>query len=217
MVARWTTPAVFGIGTLPGTVFHDPDGTYWIGTLTSGLFHLDPRPPPFALWSSRTDPRLPEWADFVMALRERHDGSIWAGTLRGGAYRISPDRSVVELFPARPGKAGSLPSREVWAMEEDRAGRLWVSSTGGLCVHLPAGFRCQSVLGVTPHDISRDGEGWLWLTLGGSGVASFDPGRARIGWVTTDSALLAPEVVGTVFAEVEPGFLWIGAVDLASV
>ena len=99
-------------------------------------------------------------------------------------------------------------------MEEDRAGRLWVSSTGGFCVHLPAGFRCQSVLGVTPNDISRDGEGWFWLTLGDSGVASFDPGRARIEAMATDSALLAREVVGTVFADVEPGFLWVGAVNL---
>ena len=214
VVERWTTPAAFGIGTLPGTAFRDANGAYWVGTLTGGLFHLDPRPPPFELWSSRSDRRLPAWADFVMALRERSDGSIWAGTLRGGAWRLGPDGSV-ELLPADPRKAGSLPSREVWALDEDRAGRLWASSTGGLCLRLSTGFRCRSVMGKTPSDISRDAEGWFWLALGDSGVASFDPSRARIGSVVRDSAMLArlPQA-SSVFADVDPGFLWIGAGDL---
>ncbi|MGH7586926.1 MAG: sensor histidine kinase [Gemmatimonadales bacterium] len=207
---RWTTPAVFGVGTLPNTVFRDADGAFWVGTVTGGLFHLDPRPPPFELWSSRTDPRLPEWADFVIALHERRDGSVWAGTLRGGAYRFSPDRGEVELFPAEPRRPGSLPSREVWAMEEDRAGRLWVSSTGGFCLHAAAGFRCQSVLASAP-DITRDTEGWLWLALVDSGVASFDPASATPRTILKDSAMLASSQVHAVFADVEPGFLWIDA------
>ena len=215
VVERWTMPSVFGIGTLPGTVFRDADGAFWIGTITGGLFHVSPRPPPFKLWSSRTDPRLPGWADFVMALRERRDGSIWAGTLRGGAYRLVPEQDAVDLFPAEPRSARGLPSREVWALEEDRAGRLWISSTGGLCVHLPPGFRCRSVMGKTPGDISRDAEGWLWLAVGDSGVASFDPSRAMIHSVLRDSALLAHQAqVSAVFPEVEPGYLWIGATDL---
>jgi signal transduction histidine kinase/ligand-binding sensor domain-containing protein len=211
VVERWTPPEVFGIGTLPGTVFRD-GATLWIGTFTSGLFHLDPRSPPFDLWSSRTDPRLPEWADFVIALRERSDGSVWAGTLRGGAYRLAPGRGDVELFPADARKPGGLPSREVWAFDEDRAGRLWVSSTGGLCLHMPAGFRCRPMTGMAPSDISRDAEGWFWLALGDGGIASFDPLRARIGAIVTDSAMLATgSRPSAVFADVDPGFLWIGA------
>ena len=213
VVERWTTPEVFGFGTLPATVFRE-GAAFWIGTITGGLFRLDPRPSPFGLWSSRTDSRLPVWADFVIALRERSDGSVWAGTLRAGAYRLGSDGSV-ELFPADPRKVGGLPSREVWAFEEDRAGRLWISSTGGLCLHLTAGFRCRPVMGTAPTDISRDAEGWFWLALGDSGVASFDPGRARIGSVVTDAAMGATRSqTSTVFADVEPGFLWIGAGDL---
>ena len=213
---RWSSPDVFGVGVLPTRLASDQEGGVWMGSLTGGLIRLDPRKPPFDYRSSRSIPAIRLANDFTTAVLERADGTLWVGTFRGGAYRISPDWSVVRAFRHDPRDQTSLAADEVWDIEEDSRGNVWVATTGAICRHTGDAFRCARPdharsVGVT--DIARDASGWLWLAIPPLGIASFDPVTERFGTRLLPSVVpsLPPPIV-TLYHD--STYLWIGMGDI---
>ncbi len=73
---------------------------------------------------SASDTRL----DGVVAMQRALDGSLWVGT-SGGLYRRRVDGGVQD-FPVPSGSPGAANPGYVYALLEDRQGRLWVGSGG---------------------------------------------------------------------------------------
>ena len=107
------------------TMAEGQSGTVWIGS-EGGLFRLDPgssravpiRPPP----STTAD------LEPVLALHWSSDHLLWIGTQQG-IVRYDPDADSWYRFDRRHG----LPNDVVYAVLEDAAGDLWLSSNKGLC------------------------------------------------------------------------------------
>src|SRR6185369_10502450 len=104
------------------------------------------------------------------------DGSLWIGYRTGGAARLLDGR--IRNYSERDG----LPSRAVWSVEQDGAGRIWAATAQGMYYlendrwlapapswHLPADWY---------KTLMRDREGTLWLQ-GDSGVYYLRPGAAE--------------------------------------
>ena len=208
---RWDSPDVFGIGVLPSAVELDREGGVWLGTVTSGLIRLDLKRPPFDYRSSRSVPRLPLANDFITATFERRDGTLWVGTFRGGVYRIAADWSEVRGFRHDPRNTASIAADEIWDIEEDARGNLWVATSQAMCRAVGEGFRCLLVPrgagGVT--SIGRDDAGMFWLGMSPSGVLRFDPATERFG--PTVPGLPRGHVIAIFH---DSGYLWLGKGEL---
>jgi ligand-binding sensor domain-containing protein len=179
---QWNSPEVFGIGVYPISLSVDREGGVWLASLTSGLIRLDLTRPPFDYRSSRSVPRLPLGNDFISATFERSDGTLWVGTFSAGVYRISPDWTEVRTYRHDPRDSTSLASDQVWDLQEDAQGNMWVGTSGGLCKNVGNGFHCHGIegLNVAVTDIERDG-GRFWIAIEPIGVKSFDPISDRFG------------------------------------
>ncbi|HWT16634.1 MAG TPA: EAL domain-containing protein [Patescibacteria group bacterium] len=166
-------------------------GELWVGT-PLGLARFDP-----ATGSGTrlpVDPARPDAlpsAD-VRALALGNDGSLWIGLLHSGLVRHDPSRQRWERFPAASSAdAPGLWSPAVMAVHEDRGGRVWIGTLGGLNVYERATGRLHKVearsgdndglAGDMVRSIleTRDGAIWIGTHSGLNHLLSYENGHAR--------------------------------------
>lgn len=109
----------------------DPDGgrSLWVGTRNNGLARLRG-----GRWSAVESGGLPS-PTITTLFQTRGAGGrlwLWAGTLGGGLGRIAVDQpgAAWELLSTRTQPA--LPNDEIFRFEQDRQGRLYLSSNRGV-------------------------------------------------------------------------------------
>jgi len=112
-------------------IAEDAQGNLWIGTVGGGL-NLFERASGRFYHYRRDDRDAGSLADdAVFALHVDRRGEVWVGTASGGLDHIiggsqAPQAVRFENF------AAMLPSRVVYGIESDGAGRLWLSTANGL-------------------------------------------------------------------------------------
>jgi signal transduction histidine kinase/ligand-binding sensor domain-containing protein len=157
-------------------VLVDADGGVWAGTV-GGLYHADPHRKPFR----PVRPELPLAAARAPArsgaaiggLVEDRSGALWVGTIGGGLDRLDLATGRVEHHRHDPRAPSSLCGDQVWHLFEASDGRIWASTSGGLCVGEPGGRFAR----VEPTGLS--------VPLGASAVAEAPPG---VLWIASSSA-----------------------------
>ena len=199
IIDRWAPGEVFDTG-LPQDVAEDAEGGIWLGTVTAGLFRLDLRPS-FEHLSSRSKPPLDIAGDFVLALAERSDGTLFIGTLRNGAVQVTSDGRRLRSFRHVAGRHDGLPSDDVWKLQEDREGNMWIGTGAGLCRVQEQGLNpvCYQT---SLASLTIDATGQFWLARVDN-VVSFDPRSGQFG---TATPLGAEEYS----VHADSGHLWIG-------
>jgi len=148
----------------------DRDGMIWIGT-TAGLERLDRNVGRFvAVWRAGGD---------VTAIQEDANHNLWFATGSGVGKLDRGSGQVSRYAPAAtsPTEAGR---QRVHAIHQDRAGRIWLGTAGGLCQLDPVGsaFTCYTERDGLADDtvmaILEDGQGQLWVSTAG-GLSRFEP------------------------------------------
>lgn len=158
----------------------------------------------------------------LRAVAQTADGTLWAAMGRHGlARRVADGR--FELLDGERRSAWNAPDGEIYDLQVDRRGELWVGSIGGGLARLCAGCtRFQRYLHAADQPDSLPGnevtsvldvaDGSIWVGTRHAGAARLDPagGRfARVAAVDGDPAALAHPYV-TSFLEDREGRLWLG-------
>ncbi|WP_291980598.1 sensor histidine kinase [Luteitalea sp.] len=147
------------------------DGSLWIGTRGSGLFH----------WSTgrmeRYGPAEGLSDTTVRGLFEDRDGVIWIGTETGGLHRFEGGR-LSRAYGPEDGVATYL----IASFAQDRDGRVWIGSNGnGLSVFEGGRFRTLPAERHPPtRDIAGlliDSRGDLWIGSAADGLFRLRQGR----------------------------------------
>jgi signal transduction histidine kinase/ligand-binding sensor domain-containing protein len=146
------------------------DGWLWLGGPT-GLYRFDGIQ--FEQFAPSNAPLLTRNVSVVNAFA---DGSLWIGYRTGGAARLLDGR--IRNYSERDG----LPSRAVWSVEQDGAGRIWAATAQGMYYLENDRWLAPAPSWNLPADwyktLMRDREGTLWLQ-GDSGVYYLRPGAAQ--------------------------------------
>ncbi|ATE67224.1 GGDEF domain-containing protein [Rhizorhabdus dicambivorans] len=197
-----------------GALFQDGDGRIWVGTLRRGLLVIDP---------TGTAPR-PIGGEAILStgsvstISAAGPHEIWAGLRGNGIASVDTATGRVRLIRHDRSVANSLAHNDVWALLRDRAGSLWVGSTGGLSYHPRTAGLISTILaspgqagGLSASDplsllATRDGR--LWLGYLDGGVDLVDPAGGRIAALRPGTSL-PPDVVFAM-AEAEDGSVHIG-------
>ncbi|HET9795961.1 MAG TPA: diguanylate cyclase [Thermoanaerobaculia bacterium] len=216
---RTFLPKEKGSESPPGveSLLADPNGTLWIGTLSSGLMSLDESTETFHVWrpdpAGRTGPR----SATIIALARASDGRIWVG---GDAGLDSFDPSAGRFEPADVADSSEAQPR-VEAILIDRERAVWAATVRGLYRRAPSektfrpfvpegggSFRSRAFF-----SLSEDAAGRLWIgSLDAVFVLDAERGLARTYSSGNDRSALAPgEQWGVI--EVAPGVFWVACYD----
>jgi diguanylate cyclase (GGDEF)-like protein len=114
----------------------DPHGGVFAGFWGEGLVRFTPHDRVFHVERQRDEGPPGLIHNRVRALLEDRDGALWVGTFGGGVQRVAADRRGLGApwhFETLPfGDALPEPSRLVWNLIQDRAGRIWAATDDGV-------------------------------------------------------------------------------------
>ncbi|MCP3961446.1 MAG: hypothetical protein GY719_26680 [bacterium] len=194
------------------TVYGDREGNLWIGTRGSGLTRLESG----GSVTYTTDDGLA--SNVVNSIHQRRDASLVVGTDAGWSWWVPPEGDQWGQggrFATPDVSELSLPYfPEVYVIEEDRRGRLWLGTESAGLLALDADrIVTFSMSQGLPHNtvwaLFEDRRHDLWIgTNGGLAKLSLGPDAELKDAEVTSRQL--PSVSATTFYEDSEGTLWIG-------
>ncbi len=204
-----------------------PNGGLWVGTEAEGVLLVTPG----AGISPTTAPKplpigptgLP--SPFVRALlTERKTGRLWVGTQAHGLACYDPATGRTRRFRHDPRDTTSVADDYVRGLMQDRTGRLWVSTEGGMSVLDPATGHGRSFRpdptnpAALPsgyvRQVFEDRAGRVWVATGGGGLALLDAARRGRFTVFRHDAARAtslPADFVRCIVQTRDGRLWLGS------
>lgn len=140
----------------------------------------------------------------VYAFAQAPDGSVWAATENG---LVHWDKGVVKLYQ----QADGLPTNRLRSLTFDRAGVLWIATSGGGLVSFAAGrFQVLNPDNGFPHlqvrSVLADPDGGVWAATAGGGLVHVNQGR--ITTYTVANGLPTDQLTSLTLDT--QGSLWIG-------
>ena len=120
-------PELEGVNSKGGCIyqfFEDKKGRVWVAT-DAGMFRLEMKTTSIRPFQPDGFPLLRAG---ILHIHEDADGSFWLGTKGLGLVRWHPDTGVWQQFT----KADGLSNNTIYAVYEDTAGNLWLSSDYGI-------------------------------------------------------------------------------------
>lgn len=184
----------------------DKKGNLWIGTF-NGLSVFNLRSGTFSNYFRDIKNENSLNNNQVYALFADEDGLIWIGTNGGGLQSIDPDKNLFTSFP-REGRSN------VNVITEDRFGRLWIGSQGGLtCMER----RTRKEIDISPilagkdyhviyvQTVTVDSAGRIWIGTQGYGLYLIR--EDEIFWFNTENGL--PDNTVNAVLEEDAGRFWI--------
>ena len=115
------------------TACEDKYGNYWLGTNDVGILVYNPKTNEVVNHFTKDNSGLVN--NIIVGSWPAHDGTIWFGSYNGGLSHAIPSASdptqatIVNIQAT--GLPGELANNSVWALNEDKWGRIWMSTLGG--------------------------------------------------------------------------------------
>jgi ligand-binding sensor domain-containing protein/signal transduction histidine kinase len=109
------------------SVYADPDGSIWVGSLGKGLDRFDPETEIFTHYHH--DPADPASLsnDTVTAILRDKQGTLWVGT-HGGLNRFNPETNKFSHFLYNANDPASISNNQVRKIFEDSQGTIWIGT-----------------------------------------------------------------------------------------
>ncbi len=203
-------------------LLRDTDGSYWVASTESGVYHYSPSGSLIERLHAAGPPDRRIGDNATRRLLLDRDERLWIAH-HDGAARLSADRARVRNWRRDPGSLGGMPASRVHSLLQDRSGLIWFGTwTEGLAMLDPATEALLSVSAsaaspaALPSDvvtaIMAEPDGSLWMGLGSvGGLVHFDLQhgvRARYLNDPADGASLSHNFVQNL-ARDRDGRLWV--------
>lgn len=179
-------------------LMEDAQGRLWIGHHKGAVVYVNGR------FETVIGPEL-AGGRRVWSFAQAPDGAVWAATENG---LVRWDSGATRLYQ----QADGLPSNRLRSLAFDRAGTLWIATTGGGLVSLADGrFQTLTPEQGFPHlqvrSVLADPEGGVWAATAGGGLAHVGAAGAIKVYGVADGL---PTDQLTSLARDAQGTLWIG-------
>lgn len=202
----------------------DPNlpGVIWAATMASGLYRFDAHAGRFDAYRHDRRERSSLSSDGLVQLYADRSGLIWSVCFFNGVDRFNPAGLPFAHERRIPESANGLIENTVWGLAEDSAGRLWISTQGGLDRLDPktgayTHFRHDPANPRTPSSdegfaVHVDSKGVVWYGTTTTGIDRIDSAGHRLEHFENDSRDSTGLTPGAIFVIYEDaaGTLWAG-------
>ncbi len=159
----------------------DRKDNVWVGTSNEGLYRIDNRSGKVRKWVKGDGQGLPD--NYITCLFEDSTGRMLIGTNNNGLHYFDAVGGTIRPF----GNEASVFRSSVCSINEDRSGKLWISTSSGLFSYSPQkrSFVCFTTNDGLPTNqfnfssslLSSDGT----MSFGTvNGLVSFDPEKVKV-------------------------------------
>jgi diguanylate cyclase (GGDEF)-like protein len=172
-----TGPRVFGLSS-------DRAGGFWVAS-QDGLSHLHGDLKTLDASDPALNAQLKADSKTFAVLQDSRN-NVWVGTNNGLFWRPHGASAFVR-FATGDGVGAATLANDIWAIHEDRAGRVWFGSGSTGVVYLDREERMHAppelagdsaqIQRRTVRDIADLPDGTLWIATDGAGVVSYDAAR----------------------------------------
>lgn len=189
-------------------------GQIWIGTEDGGLNYFNS--------SDKTFKKFPFTAGQdslsyhnIHALYKDKSGNIWIGMYTGGVNVLNPSSGKIKRYKSDPGDANTLSDNSVYSIEEDRQGRIWVSTISGLNLYDQENDRFIRIKGKNLdksciYQVYQDSDHVIWIATYDNGLIKMDRNNrlTQYAFSNKPGAISSNKVI-CMFDDGE-GSLWLG-------
>ena len=153
------------------SLYFDSDGLLWIGTNQGSLNSFNTQTKKF-----RSYLNYKEGFFCTTVIKEDSRKRLWVGTYLSGLYLVDRQTGTLKRITEKEG----LLHNSVYAISEDRAGNLWITTIRGLSRITPGSYSITNFNDAKPGPFGiyntnfQDRNGILHLT-GNAGIISFNP------------------------------------------
>lgn len=195
-------------------LYEDLAENIWMGTNGNGLIYYDRKSQKFTSLNGKNTPGFPA-GNIVLSLHQTKDGRMFIGTYLNGLYIYEGNR--FSNYQAQ--KIGSEYSivRNIWAINEDYKGRIWVATLGGgVCLYNQSLKQFETLKFDFPYNIpvvystalDSDNKGLLYIATT-TGLVIYDANKNKVVKFLTTKEGLSGVYISTVKID-SRGLVWIG-------
>lgn len=182
---RLVSPDGLPLPNVINAIMRSRDGTLWIGSQGQGLVALNAKNQLVRFRNKAGDVSSLSH-DAVTSIFESSNGTLWLGTQGGGLNEVK--RTLAGLVRQDSVTFSAIKKRDgliadaIGAIQEDKSGKLWISTTAGISAFRPGADRASSLTeseginqsGYYIGSTERDPDGSI-LFGGLTGLTRFDP------------------------------------------
>lgn len=150
----------------------------WIGTEDGGLSYFNPVDKSFRKYPFSAKQDSLSYHN-IHALYQDKAGNIWIGMYTGGINILNPRTGKIKRYKSDPTNLASLSDNSVYSIDEDRDGRVWVSTISGLNLYDQQNDRFIRIKGKNLdksciYQVYQDQDKVIWIATYDNGLISMD-------------------------------------------
>lgn len=209
-------------GKMVKSIYEDQSGNLWVGLFNEGLNLLPQGKSSFEYFRSSQGQGLS--SDNIQYVQQTRDGQIWIGTDGGGLHAYAPESRSFVHYPDLSEDPSQNRKNEIWSIEEDNSGRLWIGAAngGGLIQfdrstktfrsipHQPGNNKTPSFDDIrTLHVDSKEN---LWIGTYGGGLNKMDLNTGAFTYYQhnrDDPNSISHDIVSCIMED-KQGYFWVG-------
>jgi ligand-binding sensor domain-containing protein/signal transduction histidine kinase/DNA-binding response OmpR family regulator len=185
----------------------DPSGNIWIGTERGGAFLWEISGNQFIPFYPGSEKNyFPSYSVGTLKL-SRDKQVLWLGTADHGLVEINIKTKTRRVFNAGNGK---LQHNFVTSIMEDREGKIWVATAGGISILNKITGEAEDNIfqNVFVRTLFQDTDGSIWIG-GYYGIHIYDPYKKTFVHLNPDNSNMSNGIINSIFRDSEDN-IWVG-------
>ncbi len=164
----------------------------WVGTEDAGLNLFNTQDKTFKRYPFSPNQEKLSYHN-IHALYQDKFKNIWVGIYTGGLNVLNPETGKIKRYISNPQNSHSLSDNSVYSIDEDREGRIWVSTISGLNLYNPktddfTRVQDKNLLKTTIYQVYQDKSRTLWIATYDNGLVKMDTAGKTTRFMMNSSA-----------------------------